>query len=714
MAKNARKSQDIQESSFTNEANDYIDTNNGTIYNITHTKAFDSCTITFLTQATYNEITKLLKAEYSFKPNGNGSATVASTEMGAQKVVLTLYRTRKLLVQGAGTWAWRNTVFRSLSKQLTPSEPENTNSISTCNTPIRRNNSKQMDNTNANSSPAAVLNKVLNEIKSPKSSSTPVNSSSSLKRKTGPNKKSSSEKQQSSFIEQSYTEESSVVELDSEDDITTVKQLYKNNGQLLPSKEKKSMVDNSSLQTIKTELEKQKAENKELQNASRALITQTSKLREENEQLLKSLEAKTSEINSMKKALQNKTKTLQDSDTKIKTLEEKLASANADRLIFEENNNKLKADIISLKSEKAMSLSEKVRQGTGLFDLIESNLDNLKGDLMTEIQQIKEQLKRSVDMQLKINDQVSTSHKEIQTRSTNSQDSQKNSTAPISYSHGKTVLIAGDDTTSILSPRVMTDNNMTVKIKSHRNGRVSTVESMLVKLAYDNRDYLKSLKAVVMHAGAGNIADAETPESVAEELKTAADTIRNVNPEAKILISSLIPRINDRLTNTAIHETNILLKTVCTEHNYVFVDNSKNFLKDGKPDVSLYKDTVNLNKKGGKFLGQNIRDSLNSSLGIQVQPRHEKAPYEPTQNQQDSRVPGLNQQGFRVTSQNQQGFRVPAQTQQGFRVPEQQQQNFRVRSPPNMQGIHPNGMIPPWMQMYPPWFPPHPQMQFWK
>ena len=61
----------------------------------------------------------------------------------------------------------------------------------------------------------------------------------------------------------------------------------------------------------------------------------------------------------MKKALQNKTKTLQENDTKIKTLEEKLASANAERLIFEENNNKLKADIISLKSEKA-SLSEKV------------------------------------------------------------------------------------------------------------------------------------------------------------------------------------------------------------------------------------------------------------------------------------------------------------------------------------------------------------------
>ena len=160
-----------------------------------------------------------------------------------------------------------------------------------------------------------------------------------------------------------------------------------------------------------------------------------------------------------------------------------------------------------------------------------------------------------------------------------------------------------------------------------------------------------------------------------------------------------------------------MLKTVCTEHNYVFVDNSVNFLKDGKPDISLYKDTVNLNKKGGKFLGQNIKDSLNSSLGIQVQPRHENAPvYKRAQNRRDSRVPAQNQQDFRVPAQNQQGFPipVPAENQQGFRVPAQQQQDFRVRGSPNMQGNHPSRMIPPWMQMFHPWFAPYPQMQFWK
>ena len=71
--------------------------------------------------------------------------------------------------------------------------------------------------------------------------------------------------------------------------------------------------------------------------------------------------------------------------------------------------------------------------------MIESNLNNIKRDLMAEIHEIKEQLKHSVDMQLKINDQVSTSQKEIPTRSFSAQNTQENSSAPIpqAHSHGK-------------------------------------------------------------------------------------------------------------------------------------------------------------------------------------------------------------------------------------------------------------------------------------
>ena len=136
MAGNAKTSQATQSLCNANESEDYSDINNGLLYNLVPSRKLDSCTITFFTQKTYDEITKLLRAEYSFKPNANGSAFLANTEIGSSTVVLTLYKTKKLLIQGGGTWEWRNSVFRNLSNKLTPCNPESTRNASTRNTPM--------------------------------------------------------------------------------------------------------------------------------------------------------------------------------------------------------------------------------------------------------------------------------------------------------------------------------------------------------------------------------------------------------------------------------------------------------------------------------------------------------------------------------------------------------------------------------------------------
>lgn len=52
-----------------------------------------------------------------------------------------------------------------------------------------------------------------------------------------------------------------------------------------------------------------------------------------------------------------------------------------------------------------------------------------------------------------------------------------------------------------------------------------------------------------------------------------------------------------------IHEANHALQDVCKGQKFVFIDNDSLSLKDGKLNVSLYKDPVNLNKKNRKFLG---------------------------------------------------------------------------------------------------------------
>ena len=120
---------------------------------------------------------------------------------------------------------------------------------------------------------------------------------------------------------------------------------------------------------------------------------------------------------------------------------------------------------------------------------------------------------------------------------------------------------------------------MKVKVKTNRGGTIETVDSSLVKLADENRDYLRGLKAVVLNIGTNNIPDAEPSVSVVNGIMDVAYTVRNVNPDTRILISSILPRRNDRIVNNTINEKNRAIKNPCQQHNYVYIDNDSNFLK---------------------------------------------------------------------------------------------------------------------------------------
>ena len=105
-------------------------------------------------------------------------------------------------------------------------------------------------------------------------------------------------------------------------------------------------------------------------------------------------------------------------------------------------------------------------------------------------------------------------------------------------------------------------------------------------------------------------------KAIAEEMRDLADTISNINSDAKIIVSSILPRKNDKLVNQAIMATNHSLKEVCEDKGYHFLDNNPGFIVNGIPDSSLYRDSIHLNPKGGKLLGTNIRQKLNSILNL--------------------------------------------------------------------------------------------------
>ena len=62
MAKHVQTSSTILGPSDTEENHDYVDLNNGTLYNIVASRKFDSFSVNFYTQHIYDQITKLLQA----------------------------------------------------------------------------------------------------------------------------------------------------------------------------------------------------------------------------------------------------------------------------------------------------------------------------------------------------------------------------------------------------------------------------------------------------------------------------------------------------------------------------------------------------------------------------------------------------------------------------------------------------------------------------
>ncbi|MEW8547324.1 MAG: hypothetical protein AB2693_27770 [Candidatus Thiodiazotropha sp.] len=149
-----------------------------------------------------------------------------------------------------------------------------------------------------------------------------------------------------------------------------------------------------------------------------------------------------------------------------------------------------------------------------------------------------------------------------------------NPTIPVAIENNtncdSTAFIAGDSITRILSTKKMTDSNLKVHVKTHPGARIRTVENSLIKLAEEDSSVIKKTKAVVLHVGTNNVSDADQPETVADEMRDLANTINNINHRAKIIVSSVLPRRNDKLVNRVITATNKSLRQACEEKGYYF------------------------------------------------------------------------------------------------------------------------------------------------
>ena len=184
----------------------------------------------------------------------------------------------------------------------------------------------------------------------------------------------------------------------------------------------------------------------------------------------------------------------------------------------------------------------------------------------------------------------------------------------------------------------MSDANLQVKIKSHSGGRLQHIHGTSIAMAEDEDEYICNIDAVIIHAGTNNLSDGDSGDHIVKQYKNVAETIKQINPECHIIISSILPWKSDKLANKVITQTNQSLKQLCDSSSFFFLDNTENFISNGETNTTLYKDNFHLNAKGGKELGEAICDKIRNILKLPAHSAQTSSRQE--QNFRNGRIPG--------------------------------------------------------------------------
>lgn len=662
----------------------HIDLDNLDLFDVKPSSNTHAITIHIYENTTYDEIKRQLELRYHLIPNVNGNGIQVTTSTDEKKVVISLYNNRTLFIQGAGCWKWRDVVFTEIVKQLLIRARSSSNEDVNKNSPSSTSSSTPIKSTDkANRSPFSLLNRMINSLRSPlnrnplgtgKRSEIPspipdetdrieMNTSSSIlivEDETPDRSKSETKSPDNStdvcdLGEGTSTTEvtiiksapSSVIENTHQNDKSRDHSQFLNDNTwqeneitedvnyegLLDSfsancdigiqvdigaksSVKTTCNDRGEIKRLNTQVINQETEKCHLKKQLSDILSESKILKKENEELIKLMDKVTEENKKLKTKI---TKT----ESELKSEKSKLSKAMTDSLLFEEDNKKLKTEYAKLQKDKADLVSIMMKTNSEkerAKEELETGVGDLRKDIMTELQEIKEQIRHSQACRTMHSPEVNekeNAYTETSAKSTGREKSNKTTNVNInSKQTPKNALVLGDSITRVLSTNRMCDQNLRVAIKSHPGGRVKTAENTILNLSESDQQQIKSTDAFVLHVGTNNVSDADSCESIAEDFRDTVDTIKNVNEDAKIIISSIIPRRNDRLVNRAIDDTNKSLEKLCIEEECSFLDHSVQFTRDGHINQSLYRDNIHLNARGGRQLGTAIRDKLNEVLNL--------------------------------------------------------------------------------------------------
>lgn len=358
---------------------DYQDKLHGQLYDISPSRSGESYTCLIYTEQTYNEIKELLQAQYQFQTNKNNCGIDTSFILCDKKVVLNLFNNKKLLIQGAGSRLWRNSIFRELSAKLTPyfPKPKQENPLTCDDDDVVYSHTDTPLNSNVNNDSS--FNQMINKLRSPRTSrelfspSTPTGNKQV--RTNTPVQKS---------------------QLTEDDEVTMVKTVGS------PSSDTSENMANKNntpkTMNYKQQLEKQFKENKQLQDTFKDIMCQSKILKSENDKLQKSIVALQAEKDSLKIKLQTSSEKIKDYEKQIKTLKSNLSKDSGNILVLEEENSKLKKNVDQINKEKVKLVDQLMKATTAkesVEDKIDSGVQEIKGTVMKEIHDLRKQIEMS-------------------------------------------------------------------------------------------------------------------------------------------------------------------------------------------------------------------------------------------------------------------------------------------------------------------------------
>lgn len=289
---------------------------------------------------------------------------------------------------------------------------------------------------------------------------------------------------------------------------------------------------------------------------------------------------------------------------------------------MEEDNKKLKQNVDRITKEKTTLLEQLMKTNVS-SDLIESKIETeiheLKDTLLAELSDLKSQVGKSMTFtrsRLSLNQSAT---QELPSNADGQEQTETNdSSVQYQFASGKvySAFIVGDSMTSILSRNKLSDTDLQVTIKSHVGGRLQDLHNTIIRIAENDAEFICSADAILIHGGTNNLSDGDSPKSVTDQFEHMAETVKQINPECQIVISSILPRKNDKLANQLIKQTNESLKQLCDSKPYILMDNYEKLLANAVPNVTLYKDSIHLNAKGGKIFGEAISQTLRKVFNL--------------------------------------------------------------------------------------------------